>query len=367
MYVNARAVVEREGAGGREMLLQVRGQPGGGEGLLELPGGRVEECEPILDALVREVREETGLAVTAVLDEPGRVVRSGKVLTVECLRPSFAYQTVAGPFDSLGFFFRCRAEGTLAERGDGAHGHRWVRLPDVARALADDPPPFDAITQAALAFYLREWPEARGRDGASPVRLDGPRITLRELVPDDWAAVHGWASRPEVCRYQVWGPNTADETRAHVERVLRAAGEQPRTEYTLAAELRDTGEVVGSGSLFLRGARSRTGEIAYVLHTDHWGRGLGTELARLLLRWGFEQHRLHRVFATCDPRNTASAGVLRKVGMTHEGRLRHTLLIRDGWRDSDVYALLEDEWRAGRRVATAGGDDGDSGHGGADR
>ena len=52
---------------------------------------------------------------------------------------------------------------------------------------------------------------------------------------------------------------------------------------------------------------------------------------------------MHRVFATCDPRNTASAGVLRKVGMAREGRLRHTLLIRDGWRDSDVYSVLEGE------------------------
>jgi RimJ/RimL family protein N-acetyltransferase len=45
--------------------------------------------------------------------------------------------------------------------------------------------------------------------------------------------------------------------------------------------------------------------------------------------------------ATCDPRNVASARVLEKVGMTYEGRMRHTLLLRDGWRDSDVYSILE--------------------------
>lgn len=43
----------------------------------------------------------------------------------------------------------------------------------------------------------------------------------------------------------------------------------------------------------------------------------------------------------------ASARVLAKLGMTYEGRLRHTQLIRDGWRDSDTYSILEDEWRAG--------------------
>jgi hypothetical protein len=31
---------------------------------------------------------------------------------------------------------------------------------------------------------------------------------------------------------------------------------------------------------------------------------------------------------------------------TREGRLRHNSLIRDGWRDSDVFSILDDEWRS---------------------
>ena len=61
----------------------------------------------------------------------------------------------------------------------------------------------------------------------------------------------------------------------------------------------------------------------------------------------FTELGLHRVFATCDPRNVASGRVLRRLGMTHEGRLREALLIRDGWRDSDVYGILAHEWSAG--------------------
>ena len=55
---------------------------------------------------------------------------------------------------------------------------------------------------------------------------------------------------------------------------------------------------------------------------------------------------MHRIYATCDPRNVASSRVLGKLGMTREGRLRHTSLIRDGWRDSDVFSILDDEWRS---------------------
>ena len=75
-------------------------------------------------------------------------------------------------------------------------------------------------------------------------------------------------------------------------------------------------------------------------------RGWATEAAGLLLRFGFNDLRLHRIAATCDPRNVASARVLEKIGMLYEGRLREALLIRDGWRDSSVYAILDREWRA---------------------
>jgi len=50
------------------------------------------------------------------------------------------------------------------------------------------------------------------------------------------------------------------------------------------------------------------------------------------------------VAATCDPRNEASAVVLAKIGMIYEGRLRHSIRIRDGWRDSDIYGILASEW-----------------------
>jgi [ribosomal protein S5]-alanine N-acetyltransferase len=42
----------------------------------------------------------------------------------------------------------------------------------------------------------------------------------------------------------------------------------------------------------------------------------------------------------------ASVAVLRKIGMTFEGRLRHTMEIRDGWRDSNIFSILADEWHA---------------------
>ena len=170
-------------------------------------------------------------------------------------------------------------------------------------------------------------------------------LRLRLLTLDDWPAVHAWASRPEACRFQTWGPNSEDETRAFVADAVADAGLQPPPRLLHAIVV--DGSVLGNGALIFHSRAQRQGEIAYIVHPDHWGRGIATAAGRELLRIGFEEHGLHRIQATCDPRNAGSAAVLKKLGMRYEGRMRHTQYIRDGWRDSELFSILEDEWEAG--------------------
>jgi RimJ/RimL family protein N-acetyltransferase len=160
-------------------------------------------------------------------------------------------------------------------------------------------------------------------------------VTLRPLALDDVEAVHGWASLPESRRYQTWGPNTYEETQAYVRAAVTASAD--RSVFAVVLD----GEVVGSAVLTLRG--SSTAEIADGVHPRRWGQGIATAAARELLRLGFGEHGRHRIFGTCDPRHLASSAVLRKIGMQYEGRMRGTASIRDGWRDSDLYARLADD------------------------
>jgi RimJ/RimL family protein N-acetyltransferase len=152
--------------------------------------------------------------------------------------------------------------------------------------------------------------------------------------------VHRWAQLIEVCRYQPWGPNSPQQTQEFVEHEAREweTGPQQRYPFVILVD----GAVSGLAALNLRPFQQA--EIGYSLHPEHWGHGIATEAAGELLRLGFAEHRLHRIYGTCDPRNVASARVMSKLGMVHEGRLRQNVLIRDGWRDSDVYAILEPEF-----------------------
>lgn len=175
--------------------------------------------------------------------------------------------------------------------------------------------------------------------------LKSPRLLLRDFHAEDWQDVHAYASLPEVCQFQAWGPSTPEESRAHVARRAASAQTNPRVEFHLAVVLPSTGTVIGEGGIDIRSQRFRQGEISYILHSTYWGRGFATEIASTLLSFGFTSLHLHRIFATCDPRNLASERVLQKVGMHYEGRMRETLLLRDGWRDSALYGFLEQDWQ----------------------
>ncbi|UBV43857.1 NUDIX hydrolase [Deinococcus taeanensis] len=156
-YVNARAIIERSGPHGREVLLQVRAKPGEPR-TLEFPGGQLDPFEPITAALKREVNEETGLTITAFLDDLNLTHSTVPGGDVECLTPSFVYQTTRGPVDSVGFFFRVEATGTLTRHGDHAEAHQWVALTALRRQVDTHPAHFNWLTLAALRhLFTSPW------------------------------------------------------------------------------------------------------------------------------------------------------------------------------------------------------------------
>ena len=75
----------------------------------------------------------------------------------------------------------------------------------------------------------------------------------------------------------------------------------------------------------------------------HWNRGLATEAARALLRFGFEERGFPTIRASTDALNTASIRVLEKIGMRfHKRELSNGL-------DTVYYTIARNAFREGER------------------
>ena len=178
-----------------------------------------------------------------------------------------------------------------------------------------------------------------------PIVLD--RVTLRRYTMADVDAIYRIHSREDVARYMYWPPRSRDEVSETVaQRVNQWRLDERNDCLSFTVERQDSGDVIGSAMLHWTSREHGQGELGYVLHPDHHGKGFATEITLELLRMGFEDVGMHRICGRCDGRNIASARVMEKAGMRREAHLRENEFVKGEWTDEVIYALLTGEWRS---------------------
>lgn len=148
--------------------------------------------------------------------------------------------------------------------------------------------------------------------------LETKRLILRHLIAEDFEALFALYSDAEVRRYFPEGTLTYEETKEELQWFLNGHPEYP--ELGLWATIhRESGELIGRCGLLPWMIDDRPEvEVAYLLAKEYWGQGLGTEAARAILHYGFEQLQLSRLICLIDRDNPASIRVATKIGMTFE-------------------------------------------------
>jgi RimJ/RimL family protein N-acetyltransferase len=178
-----------------------------------------------------------------------------------------------------------------------------------------------------------------------PVMTD--RLLLRPFTLDDLDPVLEWERREDVHRYLYTEPRSRDEVaEALARRIEMSAIDADSQAIRLAVVLRDGGALIGDVSIQRTSEEHHQGEIGFLFHPDHHGRGYATEAAEVMLHLGFEGARLHRIIGRCDGRNSASARVMERLGMRREATFIENELIKGEWTDELVYAMLAGEWFA---------------------
>lgn len=153
IHVNVRGLIVRQSENGKQLLIQLR-KRAGEAAVYELPGGRINEYEKMVDGLRREIMEETGLKVEMIHGEQESVITTGRSFSMECIKPYASYQTIEGPVDSFGVYFLCEAEGELQKEGDDSADVHWAGLDEVQMLI--DEKRFSEIDLPAVLMFLRD-------------------------------------------------------------------------------------------------------------------------------------------------------------------------------------------------------------------
>ncbi len=75
--------------------------------------------------------------------------------------------------------------------------------------------------------------------------LETKRLILRDYRSGDWERVHIYGSNPEFSKYDVWGPNSVEDTKKFVNDMVLQASENPRYKFDFAICLRDSDLLIG--------------------------------------------------------------------------------------------------------------------------
>jgi ribosomal-protein-alanine N-acetyltransferase len=169
--------------------------------------------------------------------------------------------------------------------------------------------------------------------------IDTARLRLRPYRNSDLDALHRLWTDPDVRRY-LWDDKVIDR---------QLAGETMQASITCTAE-----HGFGHWAVSAAGADALIGfcglkfmddttevELLYGFAPAYWGRGLASEAGHAMLRFGFEEIGCARIYAITDAPNTASAAVMRRLGMTFEKRFEHHGL------DSVRYVMMREEFLPG--------------------
>ncbi len=174
--------------------------------------------------------------------------------------------------------------------------------------------------------------------------LHTERLTLRPFDMSDAPAVHQFAGAYEVALNTLVIPHPYPDGAAE-EWIGKQQSEFDENRIIHFAV--DDGQLAGAMALVMKG--DGIAEIGYWIGMPFWGRGYASEAAREVVRYGFEERDLVRIFAMHYGRNPASGRVLQKAGMTYEGTLRRHLKKWEEYVDLVCYGVLREEWLSSRK------------------
>src|SRR4030095_9927647 len=171
--------------------------------------------------------------------------------------------------------------------------------------------------------------------------LETERLLLRKLKASDANEMFFLRSDENVLRYLGKEPEkTIAETEEFINKINNAADENESILWGITFL---DGPSIVNGTICLwnfKKEHSRS-EIGYILHPDHWRKGIMKEAINAVVDYGFTVLGLHSIEALLSPENIASSSVLESTGFIKEGHLKESIYFNGVFEDTAIYSKLQ--------------------------
>ncbi len=171
------------------------------------------------------------------------------------------------------------------------------------------------------------------------------RLTLRKLDPDVYHYVYANYTDAELMEF--FGLKTAEELQKEKEKYRMGISTFNRSFVMFQLLDKETGKLLGSCGFHTWYTDHKRAEIGYAMLDDSYkGRGLMKEAMAAVIDHGFGVMRLHRIEALISPDNIPSLKLATNFNFVKEGHLREHYIKNGILENSDIYSLLEGEYKA---------------------
>ncbi|RZJ35385.1 MAG: N-acetyltransferase [Flavobacterium sp.] len=169
--------------------------------------------------------------------------------------------------------------------------------------------------------------------------LESDRLFLRRISTNDVQCVFDLRSDPETMKF-VPRPlvKSHADALAHIALIDSKINNNEGINWAITCSGSDA--MIGIIGHYVIKKEHFRSEIGYMILPQFCGKGLITEAVDAVLRYGFDQMKLHSVEAIIDPENIASARVLEKNGFVKEAHLRENEFYDGRFLDNVIYSKL---------------------------
>ncbi len=175
------------------------------------------------------------------------------------------------------------------------------------------------------------------------MKIVGNKINLRTLKRSDAQSIFENAKDKEISQYtNVPHPYTLKAAKEFIKKTQK--DNRLKKAYYFGIEDKKSKQIIGMIDFVRYNKTNKNAEVGYWLGKRYWRQGIMKEALGLLLDFGFNKLKLHRISATVIESNIKSKTRIEKAGFKYEGKSREHIFRENKYSDLLMYGILKKEY-----------------------